>query len=119
MEKKITATESFTAIKEVLSQDAEANAKLIAFVDNKLAQLARVKEYGKNHPAKRTVNPETEARKATVLAVVTAEEQTAKQIGTLAKMSGAQAAGSLRSLTADGKVVAVKNEGKPNTYKLA
>ena len=116
---KITNTKGLQMIKDFLAANGNTDAELAAWVDAKIEQDAHVKEYRKAHPAVRKTNPEVEARREAVLAVLTDEPTGSKDIAAKANITVAKAIGALTALVKAGKAVSADGEKKTKVYSLA
>lgn len=103
---------------EVPEEEVNAVTEARAWVEKKIAQEIRRKEYQATHPAKKKVDPEVEARRAKVEAVLTDEPKTAKELAEMCELTPAQVNGALRGLVSQGRATAHENGTKAKSYTL-
>lgn len=129
MANKMTNMEALNIIAQVLDSkltdyvyegDVTVTKEARAWVAKKIAQEVHRKEYQATHPAKKKVDPEVEARRAKVEAVLADEPKTAKELAEMCDLTPAQVNGALRGLVSQGRATAHENGGKAKakTYTL-
>lgn len=108
----------YTSYEEVPEEEVRVVTEARAWVEKKIAQEVHRKEYQATHPAKKKVDPEVEARRAKVEAVLTDEPKTAKELAEMCDLTPAQVNGALRGLVPQGRATAHENGNKAKTYTL-
>lgn len=103
---------------EVSEEEVEVVTEARAWVEKKIAQEVRRKEYQATHPAKKKVDPEVEARRATVKGALTDEPQTSKELAEKTGLTPGQVSGALRGLVSLGEAVKIDNGKNAKTYTL-
>ena len=117
--KKVTNEQRFVEVKALVeASNVENQKELLDFIDSRIEAEEKVKARRAAHPTVRKANPEVEARKATVLTVLTADEMTSKEVAEKTGLTAGQASAALVALAKAGSITKVDNGKKPNTYKV-
>lgn len=117
--KKVTNEQRFAEVRALVeASNVENQKELLDFIDSRIEAEEKVKARRAAHPAVKKANPEVEARKATVLAVLTADEMTSKEVAEKTGLTAGQASAALVALAKAGSITKVDNGKKPNTYKV-
>ena len=107
------------SVTEGEAAEIDAITEARAWVEKKIAQEIRRKEYQATHPSKKKVDPEVAERRAIVKGALTSEPQTAKELAEKTGLTPGQVGGALRGLASVGQVVKIDNGGKnPKTYMI-
>lgn len=107
------------SVTEEEAEGIDAITDALAWVEKKIAQEVRRKEYQATHPSKKKVDPEVAERRATVKGALTSEPQTAKELAEKTGLTPGQVNGALRTLVSVGRAAKIDNGGKnPKTYTL-